>query len=174
MTGIFGLTLTALLTGLVAQEPAAVPDVEFSIKHIRTQPGEQVILPLVVTSRVELEGRLEMELSFPADQLEFKEFKPGLLVGRSGWALETGEISGGSPGEEATLALEMRPESPVFFPSGVIGYATFMVKEDMQPGEILLTTTLDVQSEKPLELSAPQGRIQVLAEAVYGCFFYMH
>ena len=153
-----------------------IPFLELSFGQPRGRAGEEVGLPISVTSDANLEEPFKITLSFSPTQLTFKKLKTGLLALKAGWTLHPLLKEAWTEDDTSVLEISVAPNESKFFPSGIIAYAYFGILETVPNGDIILDSSLQPAGTAPFQVKvkAEPAKISVYTELLYGCFFYMH
>lgn len=178
MTGLSALALL-LISSLAAAfaeqaREAEAPRLELSFSRASGRAGEEVALPIFVTSNANVKEPFKIVLKYPAAQLRYKELETGLLARKAGWTLRARLEPTPNERDLSLLEIDVVPGDAKFFPSGAIAYAHFVILEGASDGELLLEASLEIGGATEIAVETEPAKITVYSKLIYSCFFYMH
>ncbi len=180
MTGLSALALFLIsfcsLAAAFAEQAkeADAPRLELSFSRASGRAGEEVALPIFVTSNANVKEPFKIILKYPTAQLSYKELETGLLARKAGWTLRARLEPASNEREASVLEIGVEPGDAKFFPSGAIAYAHFLIPEGITDGELLLEASLEIGGATEIAVETEPAKITVYSKLIYSCFFYMH
>lgn len=176
MTGLSALALFLILAAPLAgqTEEADAPRLELSFGRASGRAGEEVALPIFVTSNTNVKEPFKIILKCPAAQLKYKGLEAGLLARKAGWTLRARLEPTPNERDLSLLEIDVVPGDAKFFPSGAIAYAHFVIPEGASGGELLLEASLKISGATEIAVETEPAKIAVYSKLIYSCFFYMH
>ena len=189
----FGTSLRLLLSLLVlvgwipayaGMRPQALEPVRVDLGEDRMLPGFAVTVPCFLRGSGEVEvGRIEMEITFPHEQVTFEHVRRGLISDQIKAEITTEvQVSEVDPALSIiTLSLTAGEATPIF--PGFLFDLVFKIDPDvpMDSPPILLENqtrvyTFSDSPEAVENVESQDGFILAVSEAppVVSCFFYMH
>lgn len=152
-----------------------VPTLTLSFEKTIGQVGQEVSLPLKITSFTPIKEPFKIILRFPPSKLEYTKLGIGQGPRKAGWKLES-EL------KKAPIAFDMHfleilaePGEGDFLPEGgVLAFAYFRILEADVDHAIELSPSIKQLGEAPLEGKTEPAQITALPAGTFACFFYMH
>lgn len=181
---LFLLVLAGLMPAHAGMRPQAVEPVRVDLGEDRMLPGFAVTVPCFLSGPASIEvGRIEMEITFPHEQVTFEHVRRGLISDQIKAEITTEvQVSEADP-TLSIIRLSLTPgEATPVFP-GFLFDLVFKIGPDvpMDSPPIQLENRPRVytfsDSPEPLEnVESQDGYIFPVSEAppVVSCFFYMH
>jgi hypothetical protein len=153
---------------------AAAAGMELSFERVAVKAGETAALPIYLVSETNYAEPFRITLEFPAAELTFETLEIAYLAEKAGWKVTGSAIDHPDKKDVRIVRMDVQPGEPKFFPSGLVAHARFAVAKDHPDGDILLPAQLIAPVSGPPVASKEPGKITVITNAAFGCFFYMH
>ena len=137
--------------------------------------GQEVSLPIQLTSTQDIDDPFTIILRFPPSKLEYNKLGVASQPRRAGWKLEP-ELRKAPPAFDMHfLEISVEPGPGEFLPTGgLLAFAYFQILEAVPEHAVELAASIKISDESTLELNIEPATITALPEAAFACFFYMH
>ncbi len=157
------------------QEPE-IPTLTLSVGNTSGQIGEEIAVPIEVTSNVNLKESFRIILRFPPSKLEYTKLGVGPLPGQAGWKLEPELRTAPVAFDMSFLEISVEPGEGDFFPEGgLMAYAYFIILATLPDHLIELSPSLRVlDGESPVLVETEPAEILAFPQIMMACLFYMH
>ena len=183
--------LPVTLLGLVLLTPVWAGIRSQTLELVRVDLGEDLTIPgLVVTVPCFLRasadvgvGKIEMEITFPHEQVSFEHVRRGLISDQI-QAEITSEVQASQEDPELSIIkLSLTPGEPIPIPPGFLFDLVFRISPELpmeSPPILLQNFSRAYRFSEPPELlpnvESQDGLIRVSSEPppVAACFFFMH
>ncbi len=161
--------------GLAASQEADVPTLTLSFEETVGQVGDEISLPLKITSSTSIKEPFQIILRFPPSKLEYAKLGIGQGARRAGWKLKPELKRAPIAFDMHFLEILVEPGEGDFLPQGgELAYAYFRILEAGADHTIELSPSIKQLGEAPLEGKTEPVQITALPEGTFACFFYMH
>jgi hypothetical protein len=137
--------------------------------------GQEVSLPIQLTSTQDIDDPFTIILRFPPSKLEYKKLGVASQPRRAGWKLEP-ELRKAPPAFDMHfLEISVEPGPGEFLPTGgLLAFAYFQILEAVPEHAVELAASIKTSGENTLEVNIEPATITALPEAAFACFFFMH
>ena len=172
--------LKAQVEPQATEEPAEsqgadVPTLTLTFEEIIGQVGQEVSLPLKITSSTPIKEPFQIILRFPPSKLEYSMLGIGQGPRKAGWKLESELKKAPIAFDMYFLEILVEPGEGDFLPEGgELAFAYFRILEADADHGIEISPSIKQLGEAPLEGKTEPTRITALPEGTFACFFYMH
>ena len=176
------LVLVGMMPAYAGMRPQTLEPVRVDLGEDRMLPGFAVTVPCFLSGPVEVEvGKIEMEITFPHEQVVFEHVRRGLISDQIKAEITTEvRISEVDPAL-SVIKLSLTAGTPIF--SGFLFDLVFKIDPnvpmDSPPIVLVNQTRVYTFSDSPElveNVESQDGFILAVSEAppVVSCFFYMH
>ena len=160
---------------LAESQEADVPTLTLSFEETIGQVGQEVSLPLKITSSTPIKEPFQIILRFPPSKLEYAKLGIGQGPRKAGWKLEPELKRAPIAFDMYFLEILVEPGEGDFLPEGgELAFAYFRILEADADHAIELSPSIKQLGEAPLEGKTEPVQITALPEGTFACFFYMH
>ncbi len=174
---LFSVFLFFLSTPKAQQESqeADVPTLNLSFEETIGQVGQEVSLPLKITSSAPIKESFQIILRFPPSKLEYAKLGIGQGPRKAGWKLEPKLKKAPIAFDMHFLEILVEPGEGDFLPEGGgLAFVYFRILEADTEHAIELSPSIKQLGEAPLEGKTEPAQITALPEGTFACFFYLH
>ncbi len=152
-----------------------VPTLTLTFEEIIGQVGQEISLPLKITSSTPIKEPFQIILRFPPSKLEYAKLGIGQGPRKAGWKLEPNLKRAPIAFDMHFLEILIEPGEGGFLPEGgELAFAYFRILEADTDHTIELSPSIKQLGDAPLEGITEPVQITALPEGTFACFFYMH
>ena len=156
-------------------QEADVPTLTLTFEETVGQVGQEISLPLKITSSTAIKEPFQIILRFPPSKLEYAYLGIGQGPRKAGWKLEPELKRAPIAFDMHFLEIMVEPGEGDFLPEGgALAFAYFMILEADADHTIELSPSIKPLGDAPLEGKTEPIQITALPEGTFACFFYMH
>ncbi len=160
---------------LAESQEADVPTLNLSFEETIGQVGQEVSLPLKITSSAPIKESFQIILRFPPSKLEYAKLGIGQGPRKAGWKLEPELKKAPIAFDMHFLEILVEPGEGDFLPEGgELAFVYFRILEADTEHAIELSPSIRQLGEAPLEGKTEPAQITALPEGTFACFFYLH
>ena len=160
---------------LARSREADVPTLTLSFEETVGQVGQEISLPLKITSSTPIKEPFQIILRFPPSKLEYAKLGIGQGPRKAGWKLESELKRAPIAFDMHFLKILVKPGEGDFLPEGgALALAYFRILEADVDHTIELSPSIKPLGDAPLEGKREPVQITALPEGTFACFFYMH
>ncbi len=156
-------------------QEADVPTLTLSFEETVGQVGQEISLPLKITSSTAIKEPFQIILRFPPSKLEYAKLGIGQGPRQAGWKVESELRKAPIAFDMYFLEILVEPGEGDFLPQGgELAFAYFRILEADAEHSIELSPSIKQLGEAPLEGKTEPVQITALPEGTFACFFYLH
>ena len=156
-------------------QEADVPTLTLSFEETVGQVGQEISLPLKITSSTAIKEPFQIILRFPPSKLEYTKLGIGQGPRQAGWKVESELRKAPIAFDMYFLEILVEPGEGDFLPQGgELAFAYFRILEADAEHSIELSPSIKQLGEAPLEGKTEPVQITALPEGTFACFFYLH
>ncbi len=174
---LFSVFLFFLSASKAQQESqeADVPTLTLSFEETVGQVGQEISLPLKITSSTAIKEPFQIILRFPPSKLEYAKLGIGQGPRQAGWKVESELRKAPIAFDMYFLEILVEPGEGDFLPQGgELAFAYFRILEADAEHSIEISPSIKQLGEAPLEGKTEPVQITALPEGTFACFFYLH
>ena len=137
--------------------------------------GQEVSLPIQLTSTQDIDAPFTIILRFPPSKLEYKKLGVASQPRSAGWKLGP-ELRKAPPAFDMHfLEISVEPGPGEFLPTGgLLAFAYFQILEAVPEHSVEMAASIKTSGNSTLDLNIEPPTITALPEAAFACFFYLH
>ncbi len=152
-----------------------VPTLTLSFEETVGQVGQEISLPLKITSSTAIKEPFQIILRFPPSKLEYAKLGIGQGPRQAGWKVESELRKAPIAFDMYFLEILVEPGEGDFLPQGgELAFAYFRILEADAEHSIEISPSIKQLGEAPLEGKTEPVQITALPEGTFACFFYLH
>jgi len=137
--------------------------------------GEEVSLPIHLSSTQDVDEPFTVILRFPPSKLKYNKLGVASQPRKEGWKLDPGLKKAPAAFDMHFLEIKVQPGPGEFLPlGGLLAFAYFQIVEAVPEHAIELAPSIKTTVGSSLEINTEPATITALPEAMFACFFYMH
>ena len=137
--------------------------------------GEEVSLPIQLTSTQDVDEPFTIILRFPPSQLKYKKLGVASQPRKAGWKLDPELRKAPAAFDMHFLEIAVQPGPGEFLPlGGLLAFAYFQIVESVLEHTIELAPSIKTTGDSTLEFNTEPATITALPASMFACFFYMH
>jgi len=156
-------------------QEADVPTLTLSFEETVGQVGQEISLPLKITSSTAIKEPFQIILRFPPSKLEYTKLGIGQGPRQAGWKVESELRKAPIAFDMYFLEILVEPGEGDFLPQGgELAFAYFRILEADAEHSIEISPSIKQLGEAPLEGKTEPVQITALPEGTFACFFYLH